>query len=140
MQAFFVVDLFPELADGRASVGQVAVFVAQHFFILQRFHERFAGRVIPRIALARILAMAQQAMTANVPAPAYPGLTNQQAAQLIPFILFSQLLSRDRANGYAIKSLGRKEILAAVLYAGRDRFPGRRAGREHGGVLFRARS
>lgn len=44
------------------------------------------------------------------------------------------------ANGYAVKSLGRKEILAAVLYAGRDRFPGRRAGREHGGVLFRARS
>lgn len=31
----------------------IAIFVAEHFFVLERFHERFAGRVIPRIALAR---------------------------------------------------------------------------------------
>jgi hypothetical protein len=28
---------------------QIPVFVAMHFFILQRFHERFAGRVTPWI-------------------------------------------------------------------------------------------
>src|SRR5665213_143219 len=53
MQAFFVVDLFEELADGRASVGQIAIFVAQYFFVLQRFHEGLAGRVVPRVTLAR---------------------------------------------------------------------------------------
>jgi hypothetical protein len=45
MQALFVIDLFQELADGHASLGQVSVFVAQHLFVLERFHERLAGRV-----------------------------------------------------------------------------------------------
>src|SRR5258706_87697 len=53
VQPFLVVDLFEELADGSASVGQVAVFVAQHLFVLERFYERLAGRVVPRIAFAR---------------------------------------------------------------------------------------
>src|SRR6185295_7496280 len=53
MQALLVVNLFEELADGSASVGQVAIFVAQHFFVLQRFHEGLAGRVVPRVSLAR---------------------------------------------------------------------------------------
>ena len=39
MQPLFVVDLFEELADGRAGIGQVAIFVAQHLFVLERFHE-----------------------------------------------------------------------------------------------------
>src|SRR4051812_23056695 len=45
MQPFLVVDFFQKLADGRANVGQVAIFVAQHLFVLERFHERFAGCV-----------------------------------------------------------------------------------------------
>jgi len=53
MQPLFVVDLFQELADGRTGVGQIAIFVAQHLLVLKRLHERFAGRVVPRVALAR---------------------------------------------------------------------------------------
>ena len=37
VQAFLVVDLFEKLADGSASIGQVAVFVAQHLFVLEGF-------------------------------------------------------------------------------------------------------
>ena len=37
----------------RAGFGQIAVFVAKDLFVLQRFHERLAGRVVPRIAFAR---------------------------------------------------------------------------------------
>src|SRR6185437_2111215 len=53
VEAFLVVDLFEELADRSARLGQVAVFVAQDLLVLERLHERFAGRVIPRIAFAR---------------------------------------------------------------------------------------
>ncbi len=52
MQAFLVVDLFEELRAEGTCPGQVAVFIAQNLFVLQRFHERLAGCVIPRIALA----------------------------------------------------------------------------------------
>ena len=53
MQPLPIVDRFQEFADAFASMGQIAIFVAEHFFILQRLHERFAGRVVPRVALAR---------------------------------------------------------------------------------------
>ena len=53
MQPLLVIDLFEELADRSTCFSQVPVFVAMDFVVLQRFHERFAGRVVPRIALAR---------------------------------------------------------------------------------------
>ena len=37
VQPFLIVDLFQKLADGRASVGQIAVFVAQHLFVFRVF-------------------------------------------------------------------------------------------------------
>ena len=39
MQPLAVVDLFQKLADGGACLGQVAIFVAQDFFVLQRFRD-----------------------------------------------------------------------------------------------------
>ena len=35
-----VVDLLQKLADGRAGVGQVAIFVAEHFFIIGKTQAR----------------------------------------------------------------------------------------------------
>src|ERR1700757_3027436 len=52
VQALLVVDSFDEREDGGARFGQVAVLVAQNLLVLQRFHERLAGRVVPWIALA----------------------------------------------------------------------------------------
>jgi hypothetical protein len=52
VQAFLVVDLFQELGDRGAGLDQITILVAQDLFVLQRFHERLAGRVIPRTATA----------------------------------------------------------------------------------------
>src|SRR6478752_2964095 len=52
VQTFLVVDLFQELRDRSSGIGQIAVFIAQNLFILERFHERLDSGVIPRIAFA----------------------------------------------------------------------------------------
>src|SRR5450432_185819 len=52
VQAFLVVDLFEKLGDRGESLSQIAIFVAQNLLVLQRFHEGFTSRVVPRVALA----------------------------------------------------------------------------------------
>ena len=46
VQPLLIVDAFPELTDLRVGVSQVAVLAAIDLFVLQRFHERLAGRVV----------------------------------------------------------------------------------------------
>src|SRR5437764_8741491 len=53
VEPLFVVNFLQELADQQMRLRQIAVFAAKNFFVLERLHKRFAGRVIPRIAFAR---------------------------------------------------------------------------------------
>src|SRR5258708_1580628 len=53
MGPLLVVDLLQELADQSARLHQVPVFVAMYLFVLECFHERFAGCVVPGVALTR---------------------------------------------------------------------------------------
>ena len=52
VQAFLVVDLFDEHVDRGPRIGQIAAFLMQHLFVLQRLHERLTRGVVPGIALA----------------------------------------------------------------------------------------
>src|SRR5262245_66509350 len=52
VKAFLIVDALEKLADAGANFRKVAIFVAIHLLVFQRLHERFAGRVVIRIAFA----------------------------------------------------------------------------------------
>src|SRR5271165_5288101 len=47
-----VVDAFEKFTDLRIGIGQVSILVTVDLFVLQRFHERFASRIIIRIPFA----------------------------------------------------------------------------------------
>ena len=53
VKPFFVVDFLQELANRLMRLLQIPVFAAKNLFVFQRFHKRFASRVVPRIAFAR---------------------------------------------------------------------------------------
>src|SRR5271165_3740201 len=52
MQPLAVIDLFDELSDMGSGLGQVAVFLPVNLFVLERFHERFAGSIVVWVAPA----------------------------------------------------------------------------------------
>ena len=64
MQAFLVVNAFQKMPDGCARIVQIAVFLAVHLLVFQRFHERFAEGIVVRISFPahadRDLALLQQ--------------------------------------------------------------------------------
>jgi len=53
VKPLLIVDLVQKLGDAGAGFPQVAVFAAVDLFVLERFHKRFAGGVVPRIAFTR---------------------------------------------------------------------------------------
>src|SRR5262245_24948960 len=52
VEPFLVVDALEKLPDAGASLLTIAIFVAIHFLVLQRFDERFADGVVIRVSFA----------------------------------------------------------------------------------------
>src|ERR1700757_2447253 len=53
VKPLLVIDFLKKLADGSFRFAEVAIFIPQDLLILERFDERLASCVVPRIAFAR---------------------------------------------------------------------------------------
>ena len=65
LQPFLVIDPLQKFSDRGASFVEIAVFVAITSSCSQRFHERFAGRIVIRISLAAHADLGRRAASAS---------------------------------------------------------------------------
>jgi hypothetical protein len=66
VKPFLIVDFLQKLLDACFGFRQIPVFVAMNFFILERFHERFAGRVGRGRQLHRMTTMAMPSLKSSI--------------------------------------------------------------------------